>query len=189
MDSPVSVSVIGDGKAEASSNLYTTAIEVGKTLVNNNFRIVHGGMYGVMEAVSIGARKSRKYRPDSVIGILPHFDPSLANPYCEITIPTGLDTYRNGIVANSIAVIALGGGAGTLSEMAFAWILNSLILAWRKEGWSARLADTRIDDRIRVNISEDRIFGFDAPDQIIELLHKYVPIYQKTRHGIVEGKI
>ena len=44
--------------------------------------------------------------------------------------------YRNALVANSEAVVAVGGGAGTLSEIAFAWQFNRLILAVGGEGQS-----------------------------------------------------
>ena len=43
-------------------------------------------------------------------------------------------------------VIAVGGGAGTLSEIALAWSLKRLILAYKNvEGWSGKVADTRMD--------------------------------------------
>ncbi len=56
-----------------------------------------------------------------VIGILPSEDESTANPYVHVPIITGLGNARNAInVLTSHAVIAVGGGYGTLSEIALA---------------------------------------------------------------------
>ena len=54
------------------------------------------------------------------VGILPG-DVSGANPFCTVTIPTGLGIARNAVVVSSAgAVIAVGGAYGTLSEIAMA---------------------------------------------------------------------
>src|SRR3546814_12882286 len=86
-----------------------------------------------MEAAHRGARDSANWFDGAGIGILPGTNPGQANPYVDIAIPTGSDHGRNLVVAQSEAVIAIGGGAGTLSELAFAWIHRRLILALRCE--------------------------------------------------------
>ena len=80
-----------------------------------------------MEAACRGAKRAaRSQLADSntsglTIGILPGGDPSAANPYVDIPIATGLGEARNTIIARAAqAVIAIGGGYGTLSEIAFA---------------------------------------------------------------------
>ena len=54
------------------------------------------------------------------MGLIPETDPddAYASKAADIVIPTGLDHARNLVVAQSDAVIAIGGGAGTLSDMA-----------------------------------------------------------------------
>jgi uncharacterized protein (TIGR00725 family) len=69
-----------------------------------------------------------------------------------VIIPTGLDAYRNAMVANSEAVVAVGGGAGTLSEMAFAWQFNRPVFAVGDEGWAHRLAGMTLDYRREAEI-------------------------------------
>jgi predicted Rossmann-fold nucleotide-binding protein len=70
-----------------------------------------------------------------------------------------LDQARNLIVAISDAIVAIGGGGGTLSEIAYAWSLKRLIIAFDLPGWSGLLADKIIDKRIRYpEITEDIIF-------------------------------
>lgn len=71
----------------------------------------------------------------------------------------GLGHLRNSLVASSDAVVAIGGGAGTLAELAFAWIRLRLIVALRADGFG-RPADQRVDNVVRhAAIKDDRIFG------------------------------
>ena len=76
-----------------------------------------GGLGGVMEAVCAGARSVGGV----TIGLLPGLDREAANRFVSVPIPTGLGELRNALVVRSAdAVIAIGGGYGTLSEIAFA---------------------------------------------------------------------
>lgn len=77
-----------------------------------------GGRAGVMEAAARGAREAG----GRSIGILPtHEGEASANPFIDWAIYTGLGDGRNYVnVRTSDAVIALEGGAGTLSEIALA---------------------------------------------------------------------
>lgn len=141
------VAVIGRGDISEDDPIYGEAFEAGRELVNFGFRVMTGGLGGVMEAALKGARTSEKYREGDTIGIIPGNDPLEANEYADIVIPTGLGIARNMIVTNSDAVIAFGGGSGTLSEMAFAWQKKKTIVAVDVGGWSSKLAGTPIDDR------------------------------------------
>jgi len=116
------VSVIGDSIVTPDALPYVTARELGQRLVDAVFRVMTGDLGWIMEAASRAAHDSNEYRKGDAIGILPHADPRHANQWVDIATPTGLDHARNTTVANADAVVALGGGAGTLSEMAFAWI-------------------------------------------------------------------
>ena len=51
------------------------------------------------------------------------------------------------MVANSEVVVAIGGGAGTLSEIAFAWQFKRPIISIGNEGWADRLAGESLDSR------------------------------------------
>jgi uncharacterized protein (TIGR00725 family) len=79
--------------------------------------VVCGGLGGVMEAVCRGAREAG----GTTIGILPGADRAAANPFVGVAIPSGLGEARNALVVRAAdAVIAVGGGYGTLSEIALA---------------------------------------------------------------------
>jgi uncharacterized protein (TIGR00725 family) len=81
-----------------------------------------------------------------------------ANPWCSVVIPTGLGHARN--VVNVLAgdfVIALGGSAGTLSEVCFAWIHGRPILTVKGcDAWLGKIG-AELDDRgtSSINVCED----------------------------------
>jgi len=137
------VSVIGDAGLSESDMRYGLAKDLGKELVSNGYRLITGGLGGCMKAVCKGAKESPKYMEGDIVGVLPGYDPSEANEFVDVPIATGIFHARNAIVANSDAVIAIGGGSGTLSEMAMAWIMQRLLIAFKVEGWSGKLADQR----------------------------------------------
>ena len=104
------IAVIGDAKIERPSLKFDIAFETGKLLVDNGFRVQSGGHAGVMAAAFEGAHSSANYREGDTIAILPGFKADNGNDWGDICIPTGLDLYRNAIVAGASAVIAVGGG-------------------------------------------------------------------------------
>ena len=109
----VQVAVIGAGEATEREN--SSAEETGWLIARAGAVLVCGGGGGVMEAASRGAREAG----GTVVGILPGGGPG--NPYLTVAIPTGLGIARNALVAASgSAVIAIGGGYGTLSEIGMA---------------------------------------------------------------------
>jgi len=139
------VAVIGNNRA--SERVIAIAEELGTLIVEHGWRLVTGGLSGVMEAASRGAHGSRRYREGDVIGILPGGEASAANRWVDIAVPTSMGYARNVLVVSmSDAVVAVGGGAGTLTEMAMAWQLGKLVVGVEVEGWSGRLAGQAIDD-------------------------------------------
>jgi hypothetical protein len=70
-----------------------------------------------MEAACHGAQEAGGL----TIGILPGIDRAEGNPYLTLALPTGMGNARNTLVAIAgEAVIAIGGGYGTLSEIGLA---------------------------------------------------------------------
>lgn len=79
--------------------------------------LICGGLTGVMAHAARGARTAGGL----TVGLLPGDDPDEANEYVDIAIATGLGQARNAILARTAdGVVALGGGLGTLSEIALA---------------------------------------------------------------------
>ena len=93
------------------------AEEVGRELARKDAILVCGGLGGVMEAACRGVSAGGGL----TIGILPGGSRQTANPYVQIPVVTNLGEARNVIVVKSAeAVIAIGGGYGTLSEIGHA---------------------------------------------------------------------
>jgi uncharacterized protein (TIGR00725 family) len=109
------VAVIGPGRA--SPEELQLAEEVGARLADLGAVVLTGGLGGVMEAASRGARS----RGGRTVGILPGEDRDAANGWVEIAVATGLGELRNGLLVRAVdAVVAIGGGHGTLSEIGLA---------------------------------------------------------------------
>ena len=68
-------------------------------------------------------------RRGHTLGILPGDDRDAANGWVEIAVATGLGELRNGLVVRAAdAVVAVGGGHGTLSEIALALKLGRRVV-------------------------------------------------------------
>ena len=97
------------------------AEEVGRLLAERGCKVVTGGLGEVMAAASRGAKEAG----GTTIGILPGASRAEANEWVDHAVATGLGHMRNfAVAASGDAVIAIGGGWGTLSEIAFAKILG-----------------------------------------------------------------
>ena len=115
------------------------AIELGREIARRNFVLVTGGRTGVMESVSKGVQEGGGL----TIGILPGELKQEANPFVNVAIPTGLGDARNIIVVRAgDGIIALEGSYGTISELAFAQILNKPIVVLKGNGKLTELLNT-----------------------------------------------
>ena len=123
------IAVIGKGTPDPE--LARLAEEVGRGIAESGAVLVCGGMGGVMEAASRGAKEAG----GDVIGIVPTEDPQSANPHVTHAVATGIGHARNlAVVASADAVIAIGGEWGTLAEIGFARRLDRSVAALRS--WS-----------------------------------------------------
>ncbi|HEV8509244.1 MAG TPA: TIGR00725 family protein [Gemmatimonadales bacterium] len=111
----VVIAVIGGGTC--TNEEATVAEETGRLLADRGAIVLCGGLSGVMEAVAKGARANG----GTTVGILPGADPAAANVYIDVPLATGLGEMRNFLIVRAAhALIAIGGGIGTLSEIALA---------------------------------------------------------------------
>jgi hypothetical protein len=174
------IGVIGDGSLAPGDEKRPLARSIGERLVDYGYRIACGGRSGVMEQVCRGAHDSERYREGDTVGILPGGDVADANAWVDIVLPTSLGHVRNSIVAQSAAVVAIGGGAGTLSEMCYAWIHDRLIIALRVDGWSGRMAAETLDSRRRFpDIDDDQIWAADDAGDVVSLLESQLSRYRR----------
>jgi hypothetical protein len=113
----IRIAVIGGSRPGRQA--LDTAFETGRLVARAGAVVVCGGLGGVMEAASRGAREEGGL----VVGILPGGSAADANPWVDVPIATGLGYARNSLVVmNADAVIAVDGEYGTLSEIAYGLI-------------------------------------------------------------------
>lgn len=108
------IGVIGAG--ECDEEIYRIAYRVGELVAEKGHVLVNGGLGGVMEASARGA----KSKGGLVVAILPR-KKDLCNEFADIRIATDMGHARNIIIVHSSdALISVGGGYGTISEIAIA---------------------------------------------------------------------
>ena len=109
------VAVVGAGGEDVEPALLVAGEEVGALLARAGAVLVSGGLGGVMEAACRGARGAG----GTTLGILPGSDRAAANAFVDVAVATGMGELRNGLVVRCAdALVAIGGGYGTLSEIA-----------------------------------------------------------------------
>ena len=127
------IAVIGDSHCSAAET--KLAETVGELLAQQGVTVICGGL---------------------TIGILPGQDSSMANPWVDIPVVTGIGEARNvAVVKSAQAVIAIGGGYGTLSEIAYA--LKSSIPVIGLNTWSLSRNGREDDSIIRVQSATEAV--------------------------------
>jgi uncharacterized protein (TIGR00725 family) len=117
---PYIIGVVGSHR-DASPAVMEDARRLGEAIAARGYVLLTGGGPGVMRAVCEGAHKAGGL----VIGVLPndrqHPLEKYPNEFVDIPIFTGMYDARNVINAKTPHIlVALSGGAGTLSEIAIA---------------------------------------------------------------------
>lgn len=142
------------GPADATPEQEAIAYDVGFGLARHGFAIVTGGLGGVMAAASHGCSAAG----GAVLGILPGVDVDDANVFVDLAVPTGMGQARNVLVVRSaLAVIAVGGSWGTLSEVATARRLGRPVVS--VGGW-------QVVDAGGAPVADGPIEATDADDAV-----------------------
>lgn len=156
------VAIVGAAGAIPDSVRHQTEA-LAAAFADANFDLVTGGMDGVMRAVARGQGRS-----DNDVDLV-HIESGEGrawqrNPHPASVVRTDLGSMRNHLVVRSAdLVVAVSGGAGTLSELAIAWQEGKPIAALRGAGgWSDKLADTALDHRQR-----PRLHGCESIEEVL----------------------
>ncbi len=142
------IGIIGSSAALCTPGMYKFTRQLTRRLAARGHSIVCGGLGGVMDAAAQGIREANNPLAQSLC-IIPQDTPQAASQYCDFVIPTGMGRARNMLIINTAHIlIAIGGGAGTLSEIALAWQQEKTIIAITAfDGWARRLAGQKLDDK------------------------------------------
>lgn len=156
------------GSSEADETMMRLAAEAGAIVARLGAALVTGGRDGIMSAASRACAEAG----GTVIAVVPGTGMDEANCHCHFVIPTGLGWARNVITAIAGDVIlVIGGAAGTLSEIAYAWMYDRPIVALSQSGgWAKRLAGGSVDHR-----REDKIIDCRTADELEIVLKRLLP--------------
>lgn len=159
----VQILVIGHNENGSTPEAEKIAYETGLEIAKSDAVLITGGLGGVMRAACRGAKDGGGL----TVGIIPQNDPSFANEYCDIVIPTGIGLARDFLNAlTGDGVIIVGGGSGTLSETCAAYMYKKPIAAIKNSGGIAdRFADQYLDHRENV-----KIVGVDSPKEAVKYI-------------------
>lgn len=136
--------------------MYEASEKLGALLAVRNCVVVNGGKGGVMEAVCRGAKSQggitvAEIEADGRYG---------GNDFVDIEIVTMDIGFRgpSTLIGMSDAIIALGGGAGTLQELAVAYRMRKpIVLLEGYGGWVDKLSGRFLDERKLVPFYRTRI--------------------------------
>lgn len=123
------VAVVGSGSCD--EEITDLAEETGRLIAEAGYTLLSGGLGGVMEAASKGAKGAGGL----TIGILPGNKSMDANSFIDIPIVTGMGHARNIIVVQSAdCIVAIAGEHGTLSEISIALKIGKPVIGIKTWG-------------------------------------------------------
>ncbi|MGB3023240.1 MAG: hypothetical protein WBB39_00330 [Candidatus Saccharimonadales bacterium] len=146
------IAVIGSAGPEEypytrpNAAMYRAAELIGELLGKRNCIVINGGKGGVMEAVCKGAKRTGAI----TVAEIAANGRGEGNKFVDVEIVTGDVAYRgpSQLIGMSDAVISIGGGAGTLQEIAVAYRMKKpIILITGYGGWTDRLEEDYLDER------------------------------------------
>ncbi len=177
MPKKICISVIGSGDDALSHQNAKVANEVGREIADRGAVLICGGLGGVMAEAAKGARENGGL----TIGILPGEDPGSANPFIDISLPTGLGFARNVLVAYSgDAVIAISGGLGTLSEISYALLKKKPVIGihtWNLEQLSGRMPSSE------AQAFRDCVISCESAKEAVDIAFAIIENKEKCKNG------
>jgi len=146
----VYISVIGVGTEREDLN--RLAYEVGRLVARRGAVLVCGGMAGIMDAAAHGAKDAG----GTAVGILPGPSRAGSSKYLDVAIPTGMGEVRNALVARAgDAVVAVGAGYGTLSEIGLALKMGKPVIGLKT--WSLYREGEEDKEIVHANTAQEAV--------------------------------
>lgn len=144
------IAVCGAGDATAED--VERAERVGRLIAEAGAVLVCGGLAGVMDAAARGADEAGGLS----VGLLPKDERAGASRHLSVALPLGMGEARNALVVRAAdAVIAIGGGWGTLSEVALAMKMGRRVVGL--DTWEVARSGRSVDGIVRANTPEEAV--------------------------------
>lgn len=164
------IGVIGSAGSEEyfdrkpSKKIYQVAEKVGELVAQNGAILITGGKGGIMEAACRGA----KSKGGITVGIVKGKERKTANLYVDLEIVSGMEGCgeETMLILSCDGLIALGGGSGTLQELAIAYRNKKpVVVIENLSGWAEKLTKSYLDQRknIKFRLAKN-------PQEAIEIL-------------------
>lgn len=168
-DKKLQIVVLGSSSSICTEKAYNMAFETGKKIAEEGYVCLTGGGHGVMEAALKGAKSAGGI----TLSIVPWEDKNESNDYSDITVATGIGWSRNSININSAdGCIVIGGGAGTLNEVTYAYMMRKPTVALTPSGGMAETVHDAVFDKRETEIIEGVNTPIEAVETIVKLIHK-----------------
>jgi len=152
------IGVFGSSTTE-DENILALGNTVGELLAEKKVTVFCGGTTGVLGAVLQGAQKT------TTVVIAPTDKKQDAD--CDVYIASSLNWFSRGpSLVNSLdGIIVIGGGVGTLTEVAYAWWQEIPIVVLETRGPTDKFIGKGFDER-----KSHVVLGAKTPEEVIEKL-------------------
>jgi len=166
---PLQIAVLGSSEVICSVRGYNMAFEVGQEIAKRKAVTLTGGGLGVMEAALKGAKKEGGV----TLAIVPWESMSKVNNYADIVVATGIGWSRNSINLNSCdGAIIVQGGAGTLNEATYGYMMSKPIVALTTSGGMAEEISDKYFDERKTEFVYGAVTPKEAVKKIFDLIKK-----------------
>lgn len=154
------------GQGGADTEMLDVAEQLGAELARNDCVVVTGGKDGIMESASKGAQENG----GTTVGVIKGPERFTSNPYVDIEVVSGMNADgmdEMQIILMSDGIICVGGGAGTMQELALAYRNKKPIVIMKDSGgWASKVQKLKyFDERKRVQIQTA-----DKPVEAVSML-------------------
>ena len=162
--------------------IFKIAYRMGEIVAREKAILVTGGKGGIMKSASKGAKKAGGI----TVGVINGSQRNKANKFIDVEVVSGLNNCGEEAILISMVdgLIAIGGGSGTLQEIANAYRMKKPIIAFSNiPGWSKKTANLYLDKR-----KKTKIIGVKTPEKAIKVLLKKIKMLSSEKEKTCREK-
>lgn len=161
--------------SKPKKEIYKAAEKIGELVAKRGAILITGGKGGIMKAACKGAKR----KGGITVGVVKGKKRKTANRFVDVEVVSGMEGCgeETMLVLMCDGVIALGGGAGTLQELAIAYRNEKPVVTIKNlPGWTDRVANSYLDERKRI-----KIFSAKTPQEALKILLKKIKMLSSKK--------